>query len=97
MNALKLRDLQLFAIFRFEVDFSETYLLTSAENSVSEPPNLKTFLVRIPPTPHTRPLPSALAIMPPPPPPPPRYKKPSYGPVARRLNCVFTNDGKTIP
>ena len=35
-------DLQLFAIFIFEVDFSETYLMTSAENSVSEPPNLKT-------------------------------------------------------
>ena len=34
-------DLQLFAIFIFEVDFSETYLMTSAENNVSEPPNLK--------------------------------------------------------
>ena len=31
-------DLQLFAIFIFEVDFSETYLMTSAENSVLEPP-----------------------------------------------------------
>ena len=27
----------------FEVDFSKTYLTTSAENSVSEPPNSKTF------------------------------------------------------
>ena len=36
-------DLQLFAIFIFEVDFSETYLMTSAENSISEPPNLKIF------------------------------------------------------
>ena len=27
----------------FEVDFLETYLVTSAENSVSEPPNLKIF------------------------------------------------------
>ena len=34
-------DLQLFAIFRFEVDFSETYFMTSAKNSVSEPQNLK--------------------------------------------------------
>ena len=32
-------DLQLFAIFIFEVDFSVTYLMTSAENSVWEPPN----------------------------------------------------------
>ena len=36
-------DLQLFAIFRFEVDFSETYFMTSAKNSVSEPQNLKVF------------------------------------------------------
>ena len=28
-------DLQLFAIFIFEVDFSEPYLMTSAENSIS--------------------------------------------------------------
>ena len=34
-------DLQLFAIFIFEVDFSETYFMTRAEKSVSEPPNLK--------------------------------------------------------
>ena len=34
-------DLQLFTIFIFEIDFSETYLMTSAENNVSEPPNLK--------------------------------------------------------
>ena len=26
-----------------DIDFSETYLMTSAENSVSEPPNLKIF------------------------------------------------------
>ena len=36
-------DLQLYAIFIFEVDFLKTYLVTSAENSVSEPPNLKIF------------------------------------------------------
>ena len=44
-------ELQLFAIFIFGVDFSETYLMTSAESSVSEPPNLKNFLGRIPPDP----------------------------------------------
>ena len=43
--------MQLFAIFIFGVDFSETYLMTSAESSVSEPPNLKNFLGRIPPDP----------------------------------------------
>ena len=32
-------DLQLYAIFIFEVHFLETYLMTSAENGVSEPPN----------------------------------------------------------
>ena len=30
----------LIAIFIFKVDFSETYLMTSAENNISEPPNL---------------------------------------------------------
>ena len=39
-------DLQLFALFIFDVDFSKTYLQTSAENSVSEPPNLKIFSPR---------------------------------------------------
>ena len=33
----------LIAIFIFKVDFSETYLITSAENNISEPPNLKIF------------------------------------------------------
>ena len=55
--------------FIFEVDFSETYLVTSAKNSVSEPPNWKIFWGRIPPDPPTRLLPSALAISSPPPPP----------------------------
>ena len=36
-------DLQLFAIFIFEVVFSETYLVTSAENNVLDPPNLNFF------------------------------------------------------
>ena len=44
-------DLQLFAILIFEFDFAETYLMTSAENSVSEPPNLKIFLGSVPPGP----------------------------------------------
>ena len=44
-------DLQLLAIFIFEVDFSVTYFMTSAENSVWEPPNP---LGRIPPGPLTR-------------------------------------------
>ena len=39
--------------------------MTSAENSVSEPPNLKIFWERIPPDPTTRLVPSELAIMPP--------------------------------
>ena len=64
--------------FIFEVDFSETYLVTSAKNSVSEPPNWKIFWGRIPPDPPTRLLPSALAFYSPPP--PPVKKRPSYGP-----------------
>ena len=48
--------------------------MTSAENSVSEPPNLKLFCGRIPQDPLTRLLPSALAIMPHPPPPHPIIK-----------------------
>ena len=36
--------------------------MTSVENSVSEPPNLKIFWGRIPPDPPTRFVPSALAI-----------------------------------
>ena len=39
--------------------------MTSAENSVLEPPNLKIFLGGYPQTPPTGLLPSALAIMPP--------------------------------
>ena len=57
--------MQLFAIFIFEVYFSETYLMTSAENSISEPPNLKIFWRRITSDPPTRLVPSALAIIPP--------------------------------
>ena len=38
--------------------------MTSAENSISEPPNLKIFLGEDTPRPPTRLVPSALAIMP---------------------------------
>ena len=59
-------DLQLFAIFIFEVDFWETYVMTSAENNVSEPPNLTIFGGGIPPDPPKRFVLSALAIIAPP-------------------------------
>ena len=38
----------------FEVDFSETYLTTSAENRVSEPPNLNVFWGEDTPDPSTK-------------------------------------------
>ena len=46
-------DLQLllFAIFIFGVAILETYLMTSVDDSVSEPPNLEIFSGRIPPHP----------------------------------------------
>ena len=44
--------------------------MTSAEKSVSEPPNMKIFWGTIPPYPATRLGPSALTIISPPPPPP---------------------------
>ena len=44
--------------------------MTSAEKSVSEPPNMKIFWGTIPPYPPTRLVPSALTIISPPPPPP---------------------------
>ena len=53
----------------------EPYLITSAKNNISEPPNLKIFGGWIPAHPPTRLVPSVLAIM------PHRYKSPSYGPV----------------
>ena len=43
--------------------------MTSAEKSVSEPPNMKIFWGTIPPYPPTRLVPSALTIISPPPPP----------------------------
>ena len=39
--------------------------MTSAENSISEPQNLKIVCWMIPPDPHTRLVPSAFAKMPP--------------------------------
>ena len=50
--------------------------MTSAENNISEPPNLKIFCGRIPHTSPTRLVHSALVIMPP-------LQKPSNGPVHR--------------
>ena len=50
--------------------------MTSAENSVSEPPNLKMFWGKIPP----QPLPSALARDNAPSPPAPSTSYASYGP-----------------
>ena len=47
--------------------------MTSAEKSVSEPPNMKIFWGTIPPYPPTRLVPSALTIISLPPPPPPNY------------------------
>ena len=55
----------MFAIFIFGVDFSDTSLMTSTENNVSETPNLKIFWGTIPPYPGTSLGPSVLAIMPP--------------------------------
>ena len=64
---------KLFAIFIFKVDFLETDPMTSAENSVLEPPNLNIFRWRIPQNPQQ----GSLRY----PPPPSHYKKPSYGPA----------------
>ena len=49
----------------FEVDFSETYLITNAENSVLKPPNLEIFCGRTEttPPPTTRLVLSALAVV----------------------------------
>ena len=80
-------DLQLFAIFIFEVDFSETYLMTSTENNVSEPPNLKIFWGTIPRYPSTSLVPSVLAIM------PPVTKTTSYGPVIMCQSLTSTSIG----
>ena len=65
--------------------------MTSAESSVSEPPNLKNFLGRIPQdSPYKAPKAPAFGTRNNAPPPPPRYKRPSYGTactgeVGRRL------------
>ena len=52
--------------------------MTSAEKSVSEPPNMKIFWGTIPPYPPTRLVPSALTIISLPPPP---TQLPVYGPA----------------
>ena len=56
-------DLQLFAIFIFEVDFSETYFMTSAENSGLGASKYENLLEEDT-DPPTRFVPSALAVMP---------------------------------
>ena len=56
-------DLQLFAIFIFEVDFSETYFMTSAENSGLGASKYENLLGEDT-DPPTRFVPSALAVMP---------------------------------
>ena len=53
--------------------------MTSAEKSVSEPPNMKIFWGMIPPYPPTRLVPSALTIISPHPHPP--TPLPVYGPA----------------
>ena len=69
LGYLDYSDLQLFAIFIFEVEVSVTYFMTSAENSVSEPPNLNSSAGDTPRPPY-----KVLAIM------VPHNKRPSYGP-----------------
>ena len=75
-------DLQLFAIFIFEVDF---YPLTSAENSVSEPPNLKFSGGGQPQTPLQVSCLCTRDNV-------PRYKKPSNGPGDSRPLGVLIDD-----
>ena len=58
--------------------------MTSAENSVSEPPNLKIFGGRIHPDPPTWLVPSALVKVPP-------LQKPSYGPKNHPQNSLSNN------
>ena len=53
--------------FSYSRPIFRTHFMTSAENSVSEPPNLKPFWGRIPLDPLAKLVPSALAILPPPP------------------------------
>ena len=71
--------------FLYSRPIFRTHFMTSAENSASEPPNLKPFWWRIPLDPLTKFVPSALAIWPPPPPPPQKKQnKTRYSPVITR-------------
>ena len=71
--------------FSYSRSSFRTHFMTSAENSVSEPPNLKMFWGRVPPDPPTKFVLATLAILPPPSPTPPlKKKKPRYGPVITR-------------
>ena len=71
--------------FSYSRPIFRTHFMTSAENSASEPPNLKPFWWRIPPDPLTKFVPSALAISRPlPPPPKNKTNKTRYSPVITR-------------
>ena len=79
--------------FSYSRPIFRTHFMTSAENSVSEPPNLKPFWGRIPLDPLAKFVPSALAILPPPPHPLPKNKqtnKTRYSPVITRLEPRHT-------
>ena len=70
----------------FKVDFSKTYLMSGAENSVSWPPHLKIFWGRIPTDPLQMLMSLALARVPFP---PPLTKKPSHGPDRKGGNIKW--------
>ena len=59
--------------------------MTSAENSVSEPPNLENFLGEETPTPRYKARAFGTSDNASPPPPPPRQKQPSCGPEIKLM------------
>ena len=77
-------NLQLFAIFMFEVDFSETYLMTSPENNISQPPNSKIFWAR---PPYKARAFGTRDIAPPPPP---------LTPVTKKLATTLASPGQKV-
>ena len=68
--------------------------MTSAENSVSEPSNLKIFMGRIPPEPLYKAL--AFGTCDYAPTPSPLYKKPSYGPDCTPPNSAQLTNSEPI-
>ena len=71
--------------------------MTSAEKSVSEPPNMKIFWGTIPPYPPTRLVPSALTIISPPLPPHPiTCLRPCNGTFVKVLLKRFYLSGHTV-